>query len=127
MTMTAKWKTSSEQSPDKTKSKIISEFKSIVEAKWQEELFDVIKELEEREIWLLNVGTEKPCKLYFNCGPDVALKHLVELMLSGRLGVILQSRVNELMQTGAIAMTLSCKASTYEHCKKYYSSRPVGE
>ena len=124
--MSAKWKKSTGQM-DKTKSNIFSEFESFVKTKWEEETLPLVDELEQEEIWLMCVGTEKPHKLYFQCRSDTALKKLVELMLSGHLDVILQTKVHECIENDGISLQLNCKASVYEHCKGYYKTRPVGE
>ena len=122
MKTTAKLAKGSQPSP-RPKRETIAEFKKIVETKWNEGVPELFPELEQEDIRLLNVEIGKRYQLYFHCRPDTSLKRFVELMSSGQLDVILQSRINDLLKTKTMTVKSTCKAEDYERCKRYYPRR----
>ena len=111
-----------------SKQNIISDYKKLVESKWDEGIFDHFRVLEQHRIRLMAVGDGTRCEMFFYCRPDVALKKLVELLKGSGLDSILQTHVNQTMKTKAISLQFDCNAEDYERCKEFYDSiRPVGK
>ena len=109
-----------------SKQKIITDYKRFVESRREEGIFDLFQDLERHHIRLMLVDEGTPCKMYFYCRPDTALKKLVELFKEERLDTIVQSHVNTVTRSKTLSLQFDCNPADYEICKGFYS-RPVGK